>query len=89
MIENKSGMIRAQHNDRKWDTKSNSNRSGGWATVTGTLTRPLGEIRFESGVPGGSEATESGAEVEKLLWSRPVMGNSAPAKLTSGQHRAA
>lgn len=39
---------------RKWDTKSNSSRYGEWATVTGTLTRPLGELRFESGVPGGS-----------------------------------
>lgn len=30
--------------------------------VTGTLTRPLGELRFESGVPGGSQLKE----VEKL-----------------------
>lgn len=46
--------------------------------VTGTLTRPLGELRFESGVPGGSEATESGAEVEKLLFTvqlRPPIGS--------------
>ena len=51
------------YDDRKWDTKSNSSRSGGWATVTGTLTRPLGELRFESGVPGGSEAAPNGEEV--------------------------
>lgn len=34
--------------------------------MTGTLTRLLGELRFESGVPGGSEATEIGEEVEKV-----------------------
>lgn len=28
--------------------------------MTGTLTRPLGELRFESGVPGGSETTATG-----------------------------
>ena len=50
--------------------------------VTGTLTRPLGELRFESGVPGGSQLKE----VEKLPSAKPRSASATATRYPTNRH---